>query len=150
MHKEKSSNDITFGFLGAVNLDSYSEVQHAVLQHKVVGALDVLALLQEGVVDAGVGEAARQVGACQRLHGHLGHGHGVAQLLHVLGEEVGVAHVEGRHRGVECCHGDGGDLGADYGGGRMGWLECFSCPLMFNLGLSLINFCLNCVNKLYI
>lgn len=133
-----------------VNSDSYGEVQHAVLQHKVVGALDVLALLQEGVVDAGVGEAARQVGARQRLHGHLGHGHGVAQLLHVLGEEVGIAHVEGRHRGVERRHGDGGDLGADCGVGERGQLERFSWPLMFKLGLSLIYFCLNCVNKQHI
>lgn len=101
--------------------DAYGEVQHAVLQHKVVGALDVVALLQEGVVDAGVGEAARQVGARQRLHGHLRHGHRVAQLLHVLGEEVGVAHVEGRHRGVESCHGDGGDLGSDCGRSESSW-----------------------------
>lgn len=93
---------------------THGEVQHAVLQHKVVGALDVLALLQARVVDAGVGEAARQVGAGQRLHRQLGHGHRVAQLLHVLGEEVGVAHVEGRHRGVEGRHGDGGDLGSDW------------------------------------
>lgn len=113
-HQTISRSDLFW----AVNSDSYGEVQHAVLQHKVVGALDVLALLQEGVVDAGVCEAARQVGARQRLHGHLGHSHGVAQLLHVLGEEVGVAHVEGRHRGVERRHGDGGDLGADCGGGE--------------------------------
>lgn len=89
---------------------THSEVQHAVLQHKVIGPLDVLPLLQKGVVDAGVGEAARQVGAGQRLHGDLGDGHRVAQFLHVLGEEVGVANVEGRHRGVECRHSNGGDL----------------------------------------
>lgn len=33
----------------------------------------------------------------------------------MLGEEVGVANVEGRHCGVECRHGDGGDLRADCG-----------------------------------
>lgn len=101
--------------------DAYGEVQHAVLQHKVVGALDVVALLQEGVVDAGVGEAARQVGARQRLHRHLRHGHWVAQLLHVLGEEVSIAHIKGRHSGVESCHGDGGDLGSDCGGLESSW-----------------------------
>lgn len=90
----------------------HREVQHAVLQHKVVGPLDVLALLQTGVVDAGVREAARQVGARQRLR-DLGDRHGVTQLLHVLGEEVGVAHVEGRHGRVEGRHGDGGDLRSD-------------------------------------
>jgi len=95
--------------------NTHREVQHAVLQHKVIGALDVLPFLQTGVVDAGVGEAARQVGAGQRLGGELGGGGGVTQLLHVLREEVGVAHVEGRHRGVERRHGDGGDLGAHCG-----------------------------------
>lgn len=74
--------------------NTHSEVQHAVLLHKVVGALNVLPFLQTGVVDAGVGEAAWQVGAGQRLHRHLGDSDGVAQLLHVLREEVGVADVE--------------------------------------------------------
>lgn len=93
---------------------THGEVQHAVLQDKVVGSLDVLPLLQEGVVDAGVGEAAGQVGAGQRLRRHLGHSDGVAQPLHVLCEEVSVADVEGRHRGVEGRHGDGGDLGPNW------------------------------------
>lgn len=93
---------------------THGEVQHAILQDKVVGSLDVLPLLQEGVVDAGVGEATGQVGAGQRLHGHLGHGDGVAQPLHVLGEEVGIADVKGRHRSVKGRHGDGGDLGPDW------------------------------------
>ena len=93
---------------------TYGEVQHAVLQHEVVGPLHVLPLLRTGVVDAGVGEAARQVGAGQRLRGHLGDGGGVTQLLHVLREEVGVAHVEGRHGCVERRHGDGGDLRSDW------------------------------------
>lgn len=95
--------------------NTHSEVQHAVLQHKVIGPLDVLAFLQTGVVDAGVGEAAWQVGAGQRLDGDLGDGDGVAELLHVLGEEVGVANIEGRYGGVERRHGDGGDLRSDYG-----------------------------------
>lgn len=93
--------------------NTYSEVQHAVLQHKVIGPLDVLPFLQKGVVDAGVGEAARQVGAGQWLHGDLGDGDGVTQFLHVLGEEVGIANVEGRHCGVERRHSNGGDLGSD-------------------------------------
>lgn len=93
---------------------THGEVQHAILQDKVVGSLDVLPFLQEGVVDAGVGEAAGQVGAGQRFHGHLRHGDGVAQPLHVLGEEVGVADIKGRHRSVKGRHGDGGDLGPNW------------------------------------
>lgn len=93
---------------------THSEVQHAVLQHEVIGPLDVLPFLQKGVVDAGVGEAARQVGTGQRLHGDLGDGDGVAQFLHVLCEEVGIANVEGRHGGVERRHSDGGDLRSDW------------------------------------
>ena len=93
--------------------DTHREVQHAVLQHKVIGPLDVLPFLQTGVVDAGVGEAARQVGTGQRLHWVLGDGDGVTELLHVLREEVGVSNVEGCHRGVERRHSDGGDLGSN-------------------------------------
>lgn len=93
---------------------THREIQHAVLQHKVVGPLDVLSFLQERVVDAGVGEAARQVSAGQRLHRHLWHSDRVAHFLHVLGEEVGVADVEGSDRGVERCHSDGGDLRSNW------------------------------------
>lgn len=73
---------------------THSKVQHAVLQHKVIGPLNVLPFLEKGVVDAGVGEAARQVGAGQRLHRDLRDSHRVTEFLHVLGEEVGVANVK--------------------------------------------------------
>lgn len=93
---------------------THCEIQHAIFQHKVIGPLNVLALLQTRVVDAGVGEAAWQVGAGQRLHLHLRHSDGAAEFLHVLREEVSVAHVKGSHSCVECRHGDGGDLRSNF------------------------------------
>lgn len=54
----------------------------------------MIRVLQAAVVDAGVRQAAWEVGTGQWLVGQLRDGHLVAELPHVLAEEIGVAHVE--------------------------------------------------------
>lgn len=112
-------------------LANYREIQHAVLVHKVVGAVDVIRVLQATVIDAGVRQAAGQVGTRQRLVGHLRDGHLVAKLPHVLAEEIGVAHIEGGQGGVEGRHCDGGDLGPHC---REERAACNSPPLQLRHG----------------
>lgn len=82
---------------------------------KAVGSIHVIRVLQAAVVDAGVRQAAWEVGTGQWLVGQLRDGHLVAELPHVLAEEIGVAHVERGQGGVEGGHGDGGDLGPHCG-----------------------------------
>lgn len=92
-------------------LANYREIQHAVLVDKVVGAINVVRILQATVIDAGVCQAPREVGTCKRFMGHLRDGHLVAKLPHVLAEEIGIAHIERGQGSVEGGHRDGGDLG---------------------------------------
>lgn len=79
--------------------------------NKAVGSINVIRILQAAVIDAGVCQAPWEVGTRQWLVGHLGDGHLVAKLPHVLAEEIGVAHIERGQGGVEGGHSDGGDLG---------------------------------------
>lgn len=109
--KTEPENQHPSGF-GKKNPAPYREVKHAVFVNEVIGPVDMLRVLQVAVVDAGVREAPRQVGAGQRLMRHLWDGHLVAELPHVLVEKVCVAHVERRQGGVEGCNRDGGDLGS--------------------------------------
>lgn len=78
---------------------------------KVVGAINVVRILQATVIDAGVCQAPWEVGTCKRFVGHLRDGHLVAKLPHVLAEEIGIAHIERGQGSVEGGHRDGGDLG---------------------------------------
>lgn len=75
-------------------LAPYRKIKHAILVNKVIGAVDVVCVLQVAVVYAGVREAAGQVRAGQGLMWHLRDRHLVAELPHVLVEKVCVADVE--------------------------------------------------------
>lgn len=79
-------------FLGS--FANYRKIQHAVLVDKVVGSVNVIRVLQAAVIDAGVSQAPWEIGTGQWLMGHLWNGHLVAELPHVLAEEVRVAHIK--------------------------------------------------------
>lgn len=79
---------------------------------KVTGPISMFCVLQVAVVYAGVCEAPRQVCTGQGFMWHLRDRHLVAELPHMLTEEVCVAYVERRQRGVEGRDCDSGDLGS--------------------------------------
>lgn len=78
---------------------------------KVAGPIYVIGIFQATVVDARICQTSREIGTCQGLMGHFWYGHLVAELAHVLAEEVSIAHIERGQCGIEGGHRDGGNLG---------------------------------------
>lgn len=79
--------------------------------NKVACSIDVISIFQAAIVDAGISQTTREIGTRQGLMGHLRYGNLVAELAHVLTEEVCIAHVKRGQGSVEGCHRDGGNLG---------------------------------------